>query len=104
LFDVSVCALSETQNVGLTTERRQKPKSRETKEDRSIRLEINKTKLLRNTEQAYRNFKRGTEIPERKLRPLVGPLLYLNIFLSSPSRNKLDISKDIGLWAISVPK
>jgi hypothetical protein len=55
-------------------ERKQETKKRERK-NRSIRLERNKTKLLRNTEHAYRKFKRATEILERKIRPLVGPLV-----------------------------
>jgi hypothetical protein len=35
-------------------------------------------------QDTHRNFKKGTEVPERKLRPLVGPLVERNIFLSSP--------------------
>ena len=36
--------------------------------------------MLRNTEHAYRTFKRGTDVPERKTVPLVGPLVEWNVF------------------------
>jgi hypothetical protein len=89
LHEVNVCILNETQNIDLNREKENRNQEQRKKKNCSIRLERNQTKLLRNTEHAYRNFKRGTEIPERILRPFAGPLLDWNIFLSPPTRKHL---------------
>jgi hypothetical protein len=53
-----------------TTEKEnRKPKSKKSKRAVSSEWKRNKTKLLRNTGHAYRNYKRGTKIYERKIRP-----------------------------------
>jgi hypothetical protein len=78
LHEVNVCALNEPQNVDLTTER----------ENGNQRVE-------------KESFKRGTEVPDRKIRPFVGPLVDRNKFCEQET---IDISKYIDLSAISVPK
>ena len=69
-------ALNEPHNVDFTAEKEnRKPKSRKRKTAVPSKWRRNKTKLLRNTEHTYRTFKIGSEIPERKIAPLVGPLV-----------------------------
>ena len=50
-----------------------------------------KNKLLRNTGPAYRTFKRGTEIPERKIRPTRGATGGLECFSEFSERKRRDI-------------
>jgi hypothetical protein len=88
----------------LTTEKEnRKTKSRKRKTTVASKWR-SKTKLLQNTGNIYRTFKRVTEIPERKIHSLVGPLVDQNVFLSSPSGKGWIFSKYIGLWEISVSK
>jgi hypothetical protein len=63
--------LNEPQKIDLAIEKEnRKPKSRKRKRAVSSEWKSNKTKLLRNTGHAYRNYKRGTGIYEQKIRPL----------------------------------
>ena len=57
----------ERERIGTMEQRKDK--------NRSIRLERTTFKMLRNSGHTYRNFKRNFEIPERKIRTLVGSLL-----------------------------
>jgi len=69
----STSALNEPQNIDLTTEKEnRKLRSRKIKRAVLSEWKRNKTKLLQNSGQACRTFKRGTEIPERKIRPPYG--------------------------------
>jgi hypothetical protein len=71
-----VSALNEPRNIVFTTEEQnRKPNSRKRKTSVTSKLKRNKTKLLRNTGHTYRTFTRGTDIPERKIDPLVEPLV-----------------------------
>jgi hypothetical protein len=47
-------------------ERKQKAEEQKKKKSHAIRIK-KKTKSLQNTGHAYRTFKRGTEVPERKM-------------------------------------
>ena len=78
--EMNVSALNEPQNIDLTTDKEnRKPKGRKKKNSRAIRMERGK-KLLRNTEPAYRTFKRGTQIPERKIRLPRGAIVCTEMF------------------------
>jgi hypothetical protein len=57
---------------------------------------INGCKLLRNTGKAYRSFKKGTEIPERKILPPYGFTCRLKYFSRFSEQERLDIFKS--LW------
>ena len=90
LHEVRVCALNEKQNVDLTTKRgnrnqraeeEKEPFNRNGKEIKPNYYEIQNTHA--------ENFKGVSEILERSIRPLVGPLVYWNIFLNSSSRKHL---------------
>jgi len=58
-----------------TGKENRKPKSRKGKRAVPSKWRRNKTQLLRNTGLTYRTFKIAFEIPERKIAPLVGPLV-----------------------------
>ena len=75
--EVNVSALNEPQNTDLTTEAESRnPKIRKIKKAVPSEWKRNDTKLLRNTGHENRTIKRGTEIPEWKVRaPLVGLLV-----------------------------
>jgi hypothetical protein len=69
----STSALNEPHNIDLTTEKEnRKLRSRKIKRAVLSEWKRNRTKLLRNSGQACRTFTRGTEIPERKIRPACG--------------------------------
>jgi hypothetical protein len=90
LHEVNVCVLNETRNVEFTIgKENRKSNSRKRKRTFQSEWNINETNLLRNTGHTYRNFKGGTEVPEWKLRPLLGSHLDWNIFLISPSSKHL---------------
>ena len=76
-FDyVKVSAQSEPYFIDFTTEKdNRKPKSRKRVNAVPSEWKRHKTKLLRNAGHGYRTFKRGTDIPERKVVPRVGPLV-----------------------------
>jgi hypothetical protein len=57
---------------------------------------INECKLLRNTGNVYRSFKRGTEIPERKVLPPYVFTFRLKYFSRFSEQERLDIFKT--LW------
>ena len=101
LHEVNVCALNETQNLDLTA--REKKSCRKQKKKRTIQLEWKRieSKFIRNTGHTYRNFEKVTEVPERMIVPFWGNL-QKKYFLKFSDQEKLDISIDIGLWAISV--
>jgi hypothetical protein len=68
--EVNVSALNELQNIGLNTEKdNRKPNSRKRQKAIPSEWKRNETNLSRNTGHAYRSFKRGSEIPEGKIRP-----------------------------------
>jgi len=77
-----------------------KPKNRKKKKSRAIKME-RKKKLLRNTGPAYRNFKRGTEIPERKIRLPRGAAGGLKCFSEFSERKIRDIKRYWSLGSIN---
>jgi hypothetical protein len=58
-------------------------------------FKINECKLLRNTGHAYRSFKRGTAIPERKILPPCGFTCRLKYFSKFSEQEGLDIFKTL---------
>jgi hypothetical protein len=71
-----VSAVNEKPNTDFTTEKEnRKPESRKRETAVPSEWRRHKTKLLRNTGHTYRNSKRGTDTPEQKIIPLVGPLV-----------------------------
>jgi hypothetical protein len=55
--------------------------------------ERNKTKLLLSTQHAFRTFKKGTEIPERKIHPPCGATCGLKSFSQLSEQEGVDIFK-----------
>ena len=69
----STSSLNEPQNMDVTTEKEnRKLRSRKIKTAVPSEWKRNESKLLRNSGQACRTFTRGTEIPERTIRPPYG--------------------------------
>jgi hypothetical protein len=62
----------------------------------------NKAKLLTKYQTQTELLKEVLKYLNGRYVRLVGMLVDLNIFLSSPSRKVLIFSKDVGLWKISV--
>ena len=94
LDEINVSALNETQHTDLATKKEnRKPKSR--KRNRAVTSEWkgNITNLLLNTQQAFRLFEKGTEIPERKVRPPCGATCGLKSFSQFSEQERVDIFK-----------
>jgi len=73
-------------------EREKRNQRADKKKSRNIIWKIYKKSLL-NTRHTQKYFQRGTEVPPRTIRPLVGPLVDWNILLSSPTRKHLMFQK-----------
>jgi len=100
-----VSTVNEIYNTDFTAEKQnRKPKSRKRKRAVLLEWKINETKMLRNTGHTYRNFKRGTDVPERKIAPLRATGRLKCYFRSYPSGKDVMFPKDIGLCQISEPK
>jgi hypothetical protein len=102
--EVNVSAFNELQNIDLTTEKNRKPSSRKRKRAILSEWKRNKTNLPRNTGHAYRSFKRGSEIPEWKIRPHCGATCRLKCLSQFSEQESLIFSKHTGLWYVSIPK
>jgi len=107
LHEVKVSALNEPQNLDLIAERENRnqraEKEREPFNQNGKEIKSNCYEIHRTHTHTHRNFKRSTEVPERKMRPLVGPLVERNIFLSSPNRKHL-IFQTIWWSAVAIIK
>ena len=97
--EVNVSALNELQNTDLTTEKdNKKPKSRTRQKAVPSEWKRNENNLPRNTGYAYKSFKRGSEIPERKIRSHCGATCRLKCLSKSSEQESLIFSKHTGLW------
>jgi hypothetical protein len=92
--EINVSALNETQRIDLTTRKEnRKPKSRKRNRAVTSDWKRNKTNLLLNTQHAFIIFKKGTEIPERKIRPPCGATCGLKSFSQFSEQERVDIFK-----------
>ena len=85
--------------IDLTIEKEnRKPKNRKRKSAVSSESKRNKTKLLRNTRHAYRNYKRSTEIYEQKIRPPCMATWRLKCVSKFSKQESVDIFKNY--WSL----
>jgi hypothetical protein len=91
--------MNERHDIDFTIEKEnRKPNSRKRNINLPSEWKTHKTKLLRNTEHTYGNFKRGTDIPERKGAPF-GATGRMKCFADLSERERRDIFKRH--WSLS---
>ena len=99
--EINVSALIERQNIDLTTDKEnRKPKRRK----RVVPLERKKKNCYEIQDPHTELLKEVLKYLNGRYALVVGLLVDSNVFLSSSSGNDVILSKDIGLWEISMPE